>query len=94
MVGHESLNSILLPKFYAFISAQPAFHSVGTSIRAYEPHDLHLAYIELCDVTAAIVKAFDMSFGPKYNVSSCETSVRDLGTSARAYLPVIPKERK
>jgi hypothetical protein len=54
----------------------------------------HLVYVGLCDVTAAMIRAFDMSFDPKYNVSSYETSIRESVISTRAYLPVVLKERK
>jgi len=53
-----------------------------------------LAYVELCDVTAAMIRAFDMSFDSKYNVSSYETSISDSVISTRAYLPVVQKEMK
>ena len=46
-----------------------------------------LAYVELCDVTVAMIRAFDMSFDSKYNVSSYETSISDSVISTRAYLP-------
>ncbi|OCK75223.1 cytochrome P450, partial [Lepidopterella palustris CBS 459.81] len=49
----------------------------------------HLAYLELCDVIAAVVKAFDMEFAPGYDPSTYETSIKDSVISTRAYLPVI-----
>ncbi|MCJ1302888.1 hypothetical protein MMC08_005693, partial [Hypocenomyce scalaris] len=53
----------------------------------------HLAYVELQDVTASVVRAFDMEFAPGYDISSYETSIKDKVISTRAYLPVILKAR-
>jgi len=54
----------------------------------------HLAYVELNDVIAAMVRAFDMSFAPGYDPSSYERSIKDSVISSRAFLPVILKSRK
>ena len=54
----------------------------------------HLAYIELLDVTAAMVRAFEIKFAPGYDVRSYETSIKDKVISTRAYLPVILTARK
>ena len=53
----------------------------------------HLAYMELCNVTAAMIRAFDIEFAPDYNISSYERSIRDSVISSRARLPVILKAR-
>ncbi|KAI9743076.1 MAG: hypothetical protein M1818_003371 [Claussenomyces sp. TS43310] len=53
----------------------------------------HLAYMELCDVIATIVKTFDIELDPKYDISSYETSIKDAIISTRAHLPVILKAR-
>jgi hypothetical protein len=53
----------------------------------------HLAYVELCDVTAALVRNFDMSFAPGYDPSTYEHSMNDSVISSRAHLPLILKNR-
>ncbi|OCK85373.1 cytochrome P450 [Lepidopterella palustris CBS 459.81] len=54
----------------------------------------HLAYMELCNVVAAFIRAFDMELDPKYDVSSYIPSLKDAVISSRAYLPVVLKPRE
>ncbi|KAF2802338.1 cytochrome P450 [Mytilinidion resinicola] len=53
----------------------------------------HLAYLELCDVIAGVVKTFDMEFAPGYDAGSYEMSIKDSVVSTRAHLSVILKAR-
>jgi cytochrome P450 len=53
----------------------------------------HLAYMELNNVIAAVVRNFDMEFDPKYDVESYEGSIKDANISSRAHLPVALKRR-
>jgi len=54
----------------------------------------HLAYMELCDVIAAVVKRFEMSFAPGYDPAGYETSIKDSVISTRAHLPVVLTPRE
>jgi cytochrome P450 family 628 len=54
----------------------------------------HLAYMELCDVTAALLRAFDMSFAPDYDPSTYAMSIKDAVISSRVRVPVVLSPRK
>ncbi|KAF2802071.1 cytochrome P450 [Mytilinidion resinicola] len=49
----------------------------------------HLAYMELCDVTAALVRAFDMKFAPDYDPSTYADAIKDSVISSRVKLPLL-----
>jgi cytochrome P450 len=53
----------------------------------------HLAYMEFCNVIAALTRTFDMELGPKYDPSFYLPSIMDTIISSRAYLPVVLKPR-
>jgi cytochrome P450 family 628 len=53
----------------------------------------HLAYMELCNVIAALTRAFDMELDPKYDPALYLPSIKDAVISSRAYLPVVLKPR-
>jgi cytochrome P450 len=54
----------------------------------------HLAYLELCDVIAAVVRKFDMRFAEGYDPSGYEKSIKDSVISTRAYLPLVLTPRE
>lgn len=53
----------------------------------------HLAYMELCNVIAALTRAFDMELDPKYDPASYLPSIKDAVISSRAYVPVVLNPR-
>lgn len=53
----------------------------------------HLAYMELNNVIAAVVRAFDFSLAPNYDPDTYIPSIKDSVISTRAYLPVVLKPR-
>jgi hypothetical protein len=49
--------------------------------------------MELNNVIAAIVRAFDFSLDPNYDPDTYIPNIRDAVISTRAYLPVVLKPR-
>jgi hypothetical protein len=49
--------------------------------------------MELCNVIAALTRAFDMELNPKYDSASYLPSIKDAVISSRAYVPVVLNPR-
>ncbi|OCK79910.1 cytochrome P450 [Lepidopterella palustris CBS 459.81] len=53
----------------------------------------HLAYQELCDLTAAMCREFEIEFAEGWDQRGYEGSIKDKVISTRVYLPVVIRKR-